>query len=71
MMSYILPEFVRSDYGKYDHDSGERPFLGLLGMKGYTETGVIGFPSRGRADKGRLVLDSLSRSFAKYFEVLE
>lgn len=39
-----------------------RPHLLTVGMRGYTESGVIGRPSLGTAEKGRAVLDSLARS---------
>lgn len=39
------------------------PSCSPVGMKEYTKTGVIGFPSRVTAEKGQLVLYSLMTSF--------
>ena len=47
-----------------------RPHLLVTGMRGYTETGVIGRPSRATADKGRAILDSLVRSFKDHLALL-
>ncbi|MEV6318944.1 hypothetical protein [Streptomyces sp. NPDC051776] len=40
------------------------------GMKAYTETGVIGFPSYATAEKGNEVLASLVEDFAEQLHVL-
>ena len=61
---------VRDGYQDSDHLVGPRPFLLVTGMAGYTQTGVIGLPSHGTADKGKAILNSLSRSFAAHLDLL-
>ncbi|WP_329453344.1 creatininase family protein (plasmid) [Streptomyces sp. NBC_01724] len=65
------PSLVRPGYETADHDGGERAFLLTKGMKAYTETGVIGFPSYATADKGKAVLASLVEDFAEHLQALE
>ena len=48
----------------------QRPHLLVTGMRGYTETGVIGRPSLASADKGRTLLESLVRSFKDHLALL-
>ncbi|MEV7519410.1 creatininase family protein [Streptomyces sp. NPDC091371] len=64
------PGLVRPGYEAADHDASDRPFLLTLGMKAYTNTGVIGFPSRATAEKGKAVLESLTNSFAAHLEAM-
>lgn len=61
---------VADSYRDGDHLARPRPFLLITGMSGYTETGVIGLPSQGTAEKGKAILDSLSRSFAAHLDLL-
>lgn len=65
------PSLVRPEYKTADHDGGERTHLLTTGMKAYTETGVIGFPSHATAGKGEAVLASLVDDFAEHLRVLE
>lgn len=53
ILLHAEPALVRPGYEAADHDASDRPFLLTLGMKGYTNTGVIGFPSRATAEKGK------------------
>ena len=46
------------------------PHLLTLGMRGYTDSGVIGKPSLGSAGKGKAVLDSLVESFQGHLQLL-
>ncbi|MFJ8211846.1 creatininase family protein [Streptomyces sp. NPDC096033] len=64
------PALVRPGYEEADHDASDRPFLLTLGMKEYTKSGVIGFPSQATAEKGRAVLTSLTTSFADHLLAL-
>ncbi|MZE55837.1 creatininase family protein [Streptomyces sp. SID5770] len=64
------PTFVRPGYEGADHDASDRPFLLTLGMKEYTKSGVIGFPSQATAEKGQAVLSSLTDSFADHLRAL-
>ena len=70
LLLHADPALVRDGYAGSDHLAHSRPFLLVNGMKGYTQTGVIGLPSHGTADKGKAILDSLSQSFAAHLELL-
>ncbi len=70
ILLHTEPSLVRPGYETADHDASDRPFLLALGMKEYTKTGVIGFPSRATAAKGKAVLESLTVSFADHLTVL-
>ncbi|MFK3980573.1 creatininase family protein [Micromonospora sp. NPDC050397] len=69
LLLHLCPELVRDGYQIADHRT-ERPDLLVLGMRGYTDTGVIGQPSLATASKGKAVLDSLTASFANGLAVL-
>lgn len=64
------PDLVRPGYEAADHDASDRPLLLTHGMKAYTKSGVIGFPSRATAEKGAAVLRSLTESFADHLAAL-
>ncbi|MDI5971875.1 creatininase family protein [Streptomyces sp. SL13] len=70
ILLHAEPSVVRPGYETADHDGGERPFLLTEGMKAYTQTGVIGFPSHATAEKGKAVLASLTKDFAHHMAVL-
>ncbi|MGP3985091.1 creatininase family protein [Streptomyces sp. KR80] len=70
ILLHAEPDLVRPGYQNADHDGGERRFLLTLGMTGYTESGVIGFPSYATAEKGKAVLASLVEDFAEHLKVL-
>ncbi|MFJ4985578.1 creatininase family protein [Streptomyces sp. NPDC088732] len=53
ILHHAEPSLVGPGHETADHDGGERRFLLTEGMKAYTETGVIGFPSHATAEKGR------------------
>lgn len=65
------PEAVRQGWETADHDAKRRPHLLTLGMAGYTTSGIIGSPSLASASKGQRLLNSLSRQFAEYLDVLQ
>ncbi|ROT34254.1 creatininase family protein [Micromonospora sp. HM5-17] len=69
LLLHLCPELVRNGYRRADHIT-ERPDLLVLGMRGYTDSGVIGQPSLATAGKGKAVLDSLTTSFAAILAVL-
>jgi creatinine amidohydrolase len=70
MLLHLMPQVVgRTQNADYD-GSDRRQHLLTLGMRGYTTSGVIGRPSLGDATKGKLVLESLTLSFAHYLRVL-
>ena len=51
-----------------DHAASDRSYLHLKGLKEYTSSGVIGFPSLATAQKGDLLLESLVLSACKDLE---
>lgn len=63
LMMYLMPHTVKQDK-RSDCDSPDRPFLETVGMKRYTESGTIGFPTRATAEKGKLLLQSLTDQIA-------
>ncbi|MGD3107560.1 creatininase family protein [Streptomyces sp. YGL11-2] len=70
ILLHAEPSLVRPGYETADHDGGTRPFLLTHGMKAYTESGVIGFPSHATAEKGKAVLASLVEDFAQHLRAL-
>lgn len=70
ILLYAEPSLVRPSFETADHDGGERPFLLVEGMRAYTQSGVIGFPSYATVDKGKAVLASLVEDFAAHLRVL-
>jgi len=70
LLLHVRPELVRDGYKDADH-LADRPHLLVLGMRGYTTSGVVGQPSLATAEKGRAVLDSLTSSFAQTLEALQ
>ncbi|WP_030957836.1 creatininase family protein [Streptomyces sp. NRRL S-378] len=70
ILLHAAPELVRDGFAEADHDGGPRPFLLVLGMGAYTESGVVGYPSSGTEVKGKAVLESLRTSFAEHIEAL-
>ena len=69
LLLHVAPELVLSGNEGADHVA-ERPHLLTLGMRAYTKSGVIGMPSLGTAEKGDLLLASLSRSFREVYDLL-
>jgi creatinine amidohydrolase len=59
----VAPETVRPGNEAADWDAADRPLLLSHGMAAYTKTGVIGRPSLGTSDKGRLLLRALAEFF--------
>lgn len=53
------PDYVGSDWEQADHEADERPDLLLLGMGGYTKSGIIGRPSLASAVKGEALVRAL------------
>ncbi|GAA2438093.1 creatininase family protein [Streptomyces lavendulocolor] len=64
------PELVRPGYETSDWTSDDRKHLLSLGMRAYTESGVIGRPSRATATKGKELLAALAESFGEYLSLL-
>ncbi|MFJ8790261.1 creatininase family protein [Streptomyces sp. NPDC102462] len=70
ILLHAHPELVRPGYQSADFTADDRRHLLTAGMSAYTESGVIGRPSLGSAEKGRKLLTSLGESFAAYFTLL-
>jgi creatinine amidohydrolase len=70
ILLHALPKTVRTGYEAADHTADDRTDLLTLGMKHYTESGVIGRPSLASAAKGKAVLASLVTSFADCLETI-
>jgi len=56
------PDYLRPGWHTSDHTHSDRRYLTTLGMHAYTDTGVIGQPSLATADKGRALLDHLTKA---------
>ncbi|MFE2675678.1 creatininase family protein [Streptomyces hygroscopicus] len=70
ILLHTHPELVRPGHETSDWISDERKHLLTLGMSAYTESGVIGRPSRASADKGKELLAGLVDSFAEYLALV-
>ncbi len=70
LLMATFPHVIRPGNEKADWTADARPFLLTLGMAGYTNSGVIGRPSLGSAEKGAALLASLVRSFEPLLGVL-
>jgi len=71
ILLHAHPELVRDGYEAADWVANDRRHLLTTGMRGYTQSGVIGRPSLGSAEKGKAVLASLVDSFASVMEILQ
>ena len=70
LLLHTYPELVGEDFRQGDWQAAPRPHLLVTGMRGYTESGVIGRPSLATAEKGHAILDSLARSFKDHLALL-
>lgn len=70
LLLHAAPELVSLERSAADHLATERPHLLISGVRGYTESGVIGRPSLGTAAKGEALLNSLAKSFAAHLRLL-
>lgn len=59
IMLSLLPDEVHKDK-LIDVDCPKRSLLGAVGMKYYTDTGTLGFPSLASAEKGRALLTAIA-----------
>jgi creatinine amidohydrolase len=55
------PGHVRDGWQTADHSVTDPRYLTTVGMSAYTDSGVIGYPSRASAEKGRAVIDHLGK----------
>ncbi len=70
ILLHAAPELVRPGNATADWAADNRPHLLTSGMREYTTSGVIGYPSLGTPDKGQLCLESLTRSFGDTVRLL-
>jgi creatinine amidohydrolase len=56
------PGYVRDGWQTADHSATDRRHLTTVGMSAYTDSGVIGYPSRASAEKGRAVIEHLGKA---------
>jgi creatinine amidohydrolase len=70
ILLHAWPAVVRAGNETADWTADERPHLLSLGMVPYTSSGVIGRPSLGTAEKGKLALASLVESFGEHVRIL-
>jgi creatinine amidohydrolase len=70
ILLHAHPDLVRDAYRDSDHDAPARPYLHLLGMAGYTTSGIIGRPALATAEKGQRALASLADTFEPLLQAL-
>ncbi len=70
ILLYAMPEAVRSERMQADWEAPDRPLLTLYGMRHYTTSGVIGFPSSATAEKGRVVVEEMTRILGSEIEAI-
>ncbi|MET8561797.1 creatininase family protein [Streptomyces flaveolus] len=70
ILLHAHPEFVRPGHESADFVADDRRHLLTVGMSAYSESGVIGRPSLGSAEKGKELLASLTESFDPYLTLL-
>ncbi|WP_328701673.1 creatininase family protein [Amycolatopsis pittospori] len=70
LLLHAHPSLVRPGFEEADHLADDRRHLLTLGLRPYSESGVVGRPSLGTAEKGRLVLESLVESFGETLAAL-
>ncbi|MET7285335.1 creatininase family protein [Streptomyces sp. NPDC005573] len=70
ILLHAHPEFVRPGHESADFTADDRRHLLTTGMSAYTESGVIGRPSLGSAEKGKALLAGLAEAFEPYFRLL-
>ncbi|MBD0421217.1 creatininase family protein [Streptomyces sp. TRM S81-3] len=70
VLLHTHPEWVRPGHETADFIADDRRHLLSLGMSAYTDSGVVGRPSLGSAEKGKALLASLVDSFGAYFSLL-
>jgi len=71
ILLHAYPELVREGIEDSDHDAEDRRYMAVLGLRGYTTTGIIGRPSLATAEKGKAALKSLTLSFAGHLKALD
>ena len=70
ILLHVAPDLVGEGWAETDWQAPDRPYLHLLGVQGYSPTGVIGSPSEASAEKGRRLLDALVDAFDQPLKLL-
>jgi creatinine amidohydrolase len=70
ILLHVAPDLVRKGWAENDWQASTRPYLNLLGVEGYSPTGVIGSPSKASPEKGRLLLNALVDIFDEPLKLL-
>ena len=70
ILLHYQPHYVGSDWQTADHQADDRPDLLLLGMAGYTKTGIIGRPSLATAAKGEALVRHLVAGLEPHLRLL-
>ena len=70
ILLHLAPELVGEHWTENDCEAPSRPYLTLLGVNGYSPTGVIGTPSKATPEKGRLLLAALLDAFDEPLKLL-
>ena len=66
-----FPDAVRDGWDQDDHLADDRRHLGVLGISGYTKSGVIGRPSLATPEKGRAALNHLVGAAQHILQILD
>jgi creatinine amidohydrolase len=56
------PSYVHDGWQTADHTASDRRHITTVGISAYTDSGVIGYPSQGSAEKGRAVIEHLGKA---------
>ena len=64
------PSYVGADWETADHEAEHRADLLLLGMRGYTKSGIIGRPSLASAAKGEALVQELVAGLGPHLDLL-
>ena len=70
ILLHVRPELVRPGYASADHTADDRRHMPTLGLRAYTESGVVGRPSLATAEKGRAALAHLTGAFGLHLSAL-
>lgn len=60
LLLHMAPELVGDNHAEEDVDAAKRPHLLMLGVGGYSKTGIVGLPSLASAEKGEHALVALA-----------
>lgn len=71
LLLVVVPDLVGQEFQQADFDASDRRHLLMLGVDGYSPSGVIGRPSLATAEKGRAILDGLAVSFESHLKHLD